>query len=193
MPNSRRQNHTSGPPSPDTPDPPDPLPSPSLLGLIWGAIQKTGTTVRLGFILLVLFGGVELIMQASKGVYMPWPGFVMPVLRFPVTALGASALTLVVAKVNKVVKSWLKERKERKKQKELQAQQELRKQQELQRRKNLQRQKNPQRQRARMPNGQVQARTRSSAPSPRQDPKRPRPRRLPSTRLRPGLYRPRLG
>src|SRR5215831_4005608 len=187
MPNSPSQNHTSGLPSPDAPDPPAPLPSPSFLGLIWGAIQKTGTTVRLGFILLVLFGGVELIMQASKGVYIPWPGFVMPALRFPVTALGASALTLVVAKVNKVVKSWLTKRKERKKQKELQAQQEL------QAREERQRQRNAQRQGARGPNGQAQARTRSSGPSPRQDPKRPRPRRLPSTRLRPGLYRPQPG
>jgi hypothetical protein len=119
------------------------------------------------------------------------PAFVTPAIRFPAfTAVGASALTLTAMKIKKAVKDVLKERK---KQKDLRKQQELWKQQGLRKRQELRRRKELQRRKAGGPNGEAQARTGSSEPSPRQDPKRLRSRPLPHTRLRPGLYHPRLG
>jgi hypothetical protein len=104
----RRRSHASGiPDTPDAPDPPyasDPPDDPSLLGLFSKAIEDTPRTIRLIAIMIVVFAGIVVVLEAAKGVHLHWPSFVTPTLRLPtLTAAGGSMLTLTVIGIRKAI------------------------------------------------------------------------------------------
>jgi hypothetical protein len=106
---SSRQNHTPGPAPPDPSSPTNP----SVLGLILNAIQDTGRTTRLISLLIAGSVGVAIVMEAAKGVHLHWPGFMMPVIRFPaLTAGGAWVLALVGMGAKKAITGAWKARRE---------------------------------------------------------------------------------